>query len=396
MPIPKVILKRGKKEAILRFHPWIFSGAIFKIEGKVEEGDTVEVYAADDTYLAMGHYQNGSIMIRVLSYKQEANDQAFWNTRLEDAVALRERLGLIKNASTNAFRLIHAEGDYLPGLVVDIYNQTAVVQCHSIGMHKDRLKIAHAICHALGDSIKFVYDKSKETLPFNYATSFENSYIIGEGNEGNATINENDHQFFIEWEKGQKTGFFLDQRDNRKLLAQYVKGKTVLNNFSYSGGFSVYALKAGASKVISVDASKKAIAWASKNVEINGFGEDKHEAIAADVMEYLKKNDTLYDLMIVDPPAFAKNVKKRHNAVQGYKRLNAAAFKKMNPGGIVFTFSCSQVVNRDLFYNTMVAAALEAGKKIRVLHHLSQPADHPVNIFHPEGSYLKGLVLRVD
>ncbi len=389
----KIYLKKNKLAAVKRFHPWIFSGAIQRIEKPVEDGELVEVCAPNGNFLAIGYYQDNTIAIRVLSFKKEEINANFWNETIKRAYNLREQLQITTDLSTNAYRLFHAEGDHIPGLIIDIYDKVAVVQCHSIGIHQRIEQIKNALIHVYGNKLDAVYDKSKGTLPKEYAKDKENRYLFGKTD--NQTIKENKNMFQVNWEEGQKTGFFLDQRDNRNLLAQYASGKSVLNTFCYSGGFSIYALNAGASLVHSVDVSKKAIEWTNENAEINTF-EGGHEAYAMDVLKFLKQTDQKYDIVVVDPPAYAKSQKARHNAIQGYKRLNIAAFKKVKKGGLMFTFSCSQVVNRALFSHTILAAALESGRKIRVLHHLSQPADHPMNIFHPEGNYLKGLVLSVD
>lgn len=392
--IKKVILKAKRAAAVERFHPWVFSGAIKNIEGNVEDGDVVEVYKADGTYLATGHYQEGSITVRLFSFQQVEPDQEFWNTRIAQALQYRRQLGLAANPQTNCYRLAHAEGDGLPGLIIDIYDKTAVVQCHSIGMHREMEKVSQALQYNFGGQLEAIYDKSAETLPSQYAESVENRYVFGQGAPG--PVREYGHAFQVDWEKGQKTGFFLDQRENRRLAGQYARDKKVLNAFCYSGGFSIYALQAGARLVDSVDTSKKAIGLAEANVALNGLPPERHRAHAQDVLDFLKSSDGDYELMIVDPPAFAKSLKKRHQAVQGYKRLNALAMSRLQPGGILFTFSCSQVVDQALFYNTIVAAALESGRRARVMHQLSQPADHPVSLFHSEGSYLKGLVLYVE
>ncbi len=388
----KIYLRPKRDVAVKRFHPWIFSGALKPLKAPIEDGTTVEVYSHQDEYLATGHYQNGSICVRIVSFIQGPLDQDFWNKKLADAYAYREAAGLTNQPETNAYRLVHAEGDGLPGLIIDIYHQTAVVQCHSIGMHLEREKIANALRQTL-PSLQLIYDKSIDTLPARYADSMTNTALYGQARDGQ--ILEYGNTFAVDWETGQKTGFFLDQRENRHLVGQYAAGKTVLNAFCYSGGFSIYALRAGAKHVHSVDVSQGAIDLTEKNVQLNGFSTDQHEAYAMDVMQFLKGADPIYDLMIVDPPAFAKSVKKRHNAIQGYKRLNALAMQKVKPGGHLFTFSCSQVVDQALFYNTIVAAALEAGRQARVMHHLTQPPDHPVSLFHPEGAYLKGLVLQI-
>ena len=389
----KVYLKKNKDAAVRRNHPWIFSGAIQRKDKGLKDGDIVDVFTYNDKYLATGYFQDNTIAIRVLSFVKRNIDFEFWLETIERAFKLRQRLYLAENEATNAYRLLHAEGDNVSGLIIDIYNNTAVIQCHSIGIHQRINVISKALQQVLGDKISVIYDKSKGTLPKNYAQSVENEYLLGE-NPAN-TVLENNQVFKIDWEKGQKTGFFLDQRDNRQLLAQFAHQNTVLNTFCYSGGFSIYALTAGATLVHSVDISKTAIELTNQNVELNEF-EGKHEAFAMDVLKFLKESEMQYDVVVVDPPAYAKSIKARHNAVQGYKRLNKEAFKKVKSGGLMFTFSCSQVVDRVLFYNTILAAALESKRNIKVLHHLSQPADHPVNIFHPESSYLKGLVLYVE
>ena len=390
----KIFLKPKRDEAVRRFHPWIFSGAIQKVDGTAEDGDTAEVFDSKGAYLATGHYSQGtSISVRIFSFEKTETGHDFWVKRLKKAKAYRTSLGLTGNPNTNCYRLIHAEGDGLPGLIVDIYDKTAVMQCHSIGMHRQRALIAEALMEAGGGEILAVFDKSKETLPPNYAVGVSNGYLFGDS--WPQLVTENEHFFYVDWEIGQKTGFFLDQRDNRQLLMKYVSGKSVLNTFCYSGGFTVYALAGGASLVHSVDVSQKAVDWTKNNIEINQFDPDYHEAYTMDVQKYLKDCPE-YEVMVVDPPAFAKNISKRHNAVQGYKRLNASALQKVAPGGVLFTFSCSQVVDRQLFYDTIVAAAIEAGRQVRVMHHLSQPADHPVSLFHPEGAYLKGLALWVE
>jgi len=392
--MPKIFLRPKKDEAVKRFHPWIFSGAILKMEGQPIDGETVEVFTANGEYLATGHFSVGnSIAVRVFSFEKTDAGADFWIQKLRSAFTFRSANGLIGNQQTNAFRLIHAEGDGLPGMIVDVYGETAVIQCHSVGMHQYRQVVAEAIIETGVGVVTSVFDKSKETLPSIYAKSVENGYLIGD--KTNQIVLENGHQFFVDWETGQKTGFFLDQRDNRQLLGRYAHGKSVLNSFCYSGGFSVYALSAGARLVHSVDVSQKAIEWTKQNLELNGFEANTQNCIAEDVQKYLQTCQE-YEVMVVDPPAFAKTISKRHNAVQGYKRLNAAAIKKLSPGGTLFTFSCSQVVDRELFYHTIVAAAIEAGRQVRVLHHLSQAPDHPVSLFHPEGSYLKGLVLYVE
>lgn len=391
-----VYLKRGKEAAVKRFHPWIFSGAIHHMDGQPKDGDWVQVMSHKNEIIATGHYNNGSIMVRILAFGETEIGDDFWNDKLKAAFAKRKSIVNLQNTKTDCFRLIHAEGDNLPGLIVDIYGEVAVLQCHSIGMHKDRKKIAAAILEQSEGLIKHIYDKSVEVLPKPYSFNFKNGFM-GEGREEvSQQVEENGHSFLVNWETGQKTGFFLDQRDNRKLLGEYAKGKTVLNTFCYSGGFSIYALNAGAISVHSVDISQKAMDLTDQNVKLNAPFDGKHVSYTQDVMKFLKENGETYDVVIVDPPAFAKNLRKRHNAVQGYKRLNALALKRVKKGGIMFTFSCSQVVDTLLFQNTIVAAALETDRKVSILHRLTQPADHPVNLFHPEGAYLKGLVLYVE
>lgn len=389
-----IYLKPKKEAAVLRFHPWVFSGAINRMEGDPTDGDTVAVCTHDGRHLATGHFQNGNICVRIFSFDPIWPDESFWIDKIDNARRYRISAGLPADGKTDCFRLIHAEGDGLPGLIIDWYAGVAVLQCHSIGMHKERPHLVKALQSVFGGELGAIYDKSRETLPPEYAANVQNGYLVA-GNPNNLVM-ENGYQFHVNWETGQKTGFFLDQRENRQLLARFAKGKNVLNAFCYTGGFSVYALGAGAAHVDSVDVSAKAIEWTDKNIALNHFDPDSHQSIVADVIPWLGQTNHQYDLMIVDPPAFAKNIAKRHSAVQGYKRLNALALKNIIRGGILFTFSCSQVIDRELFNHTIVAAALEAGRKIRVMQELGQPADHPVNLFHPEGSYLKGLMLQVE
>lgn len=389
----QVILKPGKDAPVRRFHPWVFSGAIARITGKPQDGEVVEVLDNQKNYLATGHYHEGSITVKLFSFEPVQPDAAFWTSRLQKAYDVRQALHL---TGTTCYRLVHGEGDGFPGLILDWYNGVVVFQAHSVGMHLERKDITEALRHVFGSALKAVYDKSHETLPERYAQGMQNGYLW---QEGELTLPhpvlENGHTFLIDWETGQKTGFFLDQRENRQLLTRYAAGKRVLNAFCYSGGFSVYALSAEAQLVHSVDVSEKAIRLVERNVEANGRTEG-HAAYAEDVVKYLKTHDQPYDVVILDPPAYAKSMDARHRAVQGYKRLNVEGLRHLAPGGILFTFSCSQVVDRELFYNTIVAAAIEAGRQVRVLHHLSQGPDHPVNFFHPEGHYLKGLVLYVE
>ncbi|MCB9330342.1 MAG: class I SAM-dependent rRNA methyltransferase [Lewinellaceae bacterium] len=396
MENPAIYLKPGKEMPVLRFHPWVFSGAVQRISGKPSDGEIVEVFSSRNQLLGLGHFHHGSIAVRLLSFgPADLTDSSFWVQKLESAFQVRRSVGLSATSETNCFRLVHGEGDGLSGLIIDVYGTTAVLQCHSIGMHRQRELIAHALKTILGDSLHAVFDKSKEALPPQYAASIQNAYLIGNP-ESSAVVAENGVHFRIDWEEGQKTGFFLDQRENRKLLAEFASGKTVLNTFCYTGGFSCYALRAGATLVHSVDVSGKAMALTEENVLLNAPFNGKHEGFTSDVLAFFKQTAQTYDVVVVDPPAYAKSLNKRHNAVQGYKRLNEAALARVAPGGILFTFSCSQVVDRELFYHTIAAAALTVKRPVRVLHHLTQGPDHPVSLFHPEGSYLKGLVLYVE
>ena len=398
--IPQIYLRRGKEESLLRRHPWIFSGAIDYIkaeeESEIAEGALVEVFDHKGALIARGHYQIGSIAVRVLSFEREEIDQAWWNRRLRVALDVRRTLALTDDPSTTCYRLVHGEGDSLPGLVVDIYGSTAVVQCHSVGMYRSRQQIAGAIRAAYGDRITAIYDKSSQTLPFKADLGAVDGYLWGTSDHASQVVLENGEKFWVNWEKGQKTGFFLDQRENRELVKRYARGRTVLNTFCYTGGFSVYALSGGAREVCSVDSSERAVALATENMRLN-FGPDApHSEVAADAVEYLRDIGDRYDLIILDPPAFAKHHKVLGNAMQGYKRLNARALSQIRPGGILFTFSCSQAVSKELFRTTVFSAAAIAGRRVRILHQLTQPADHPINIYHPEGEYLKGLVLYVE
>ncbi|ALD22207.1 class I SAM-dependent rRNA methyltransferase [Hymenobacter sp. DG25A] len=390
-------LKPGKDQSLRRLHPWVFSGAIARMQGEVVEGEVVSVLAANGELLGVGHYAPGSIAVRMLDFGTEAQlpDAAFWEQKLRNAYQLRQRLGLTGTGNTNVYRLIHAEGDGLPGLIIDVYGDTAVVQAHSAGMYKARPLIAAALQVVLGENLRAIYDKSAETVPAKAAPDAQNGYLLGESTGQEHVVEENGHRFAVDWETGQKTGFFIDQRDNRALLARYAPGRRVLNTFCYTGGFSVYALQAGAELVHSVDSSKKAIELTNRNAELSGL-QEKHEAYAQDVFSFLKDRHNQYDLIVLDPPAFAKHLSARHNALMGYKRLNVAGIKQIAPGGLLFTFSCSQVVSMELFEGAIMAAAIEAGRPARILHRLTQPADHPVSLFHPEGEYLKGLVLAVD
>lgn len=390
----KVYLKAGKEESLKRFHPWVFSGAIAKIEGEPEEGEIVDVYTSKNEFIACGHFQIGSIAVRVLTFKQEDINHDFWKHRLEIALDLRCRLGLVNNPENNTYRLVHGEGDNLPGLIIDVYGQTAVMQAHSAGMHVYRMEIAEALSEVMGDIVKHIYYKSETTLPFKADLEPENGFIKG-GSPENIAL-ENGLKFHVDWLKGQKTGFFVDQRENRQLLERYSKGRNVLNMFCYTGGFSFYAMRGGANLVHSVDSSAKAIDLTKQNVEINFPDDKRHQAFADDAFKYLDRMGDQYDLIILDPPAFAKHRDALRNALRGYSKLNAKAFEKIKPGGILFTFSCSQVVDKRDFRNAVFTAAAQSGRSVRILHQLTQPGDHPVNIYHPEGEYLKGLVLYVE
>ena len=391
----KVYLKPGKEESLKRFHPWIFSGAIARFDGEPEEGEVVEVYTSKKEFIAEGHFQIGSIAVRVLSFRQETIDHAFWVRRLEVAKDLRRALGLIGNPQNNTYRLVHGEGDNLPGLIIDVYDHTAVMQAHSAGMHVYRMEIADALSEVMGDVIQNIYYKSETTLPFKAdLLATENGFIKG-GSPENIAM-ENGLKFHVDWLKGQKTGFFVDQRENRHLLEHYAKGRNVLNMFCYTGGFSFYAMRGGANLVHSVDSSAKAIDLTNENVELNFPGDARHQAFAEDAFKFLDRMGDQYDLIILDPPAFAKHRDALRNALRGYTKLNAKAFEKIRPGGILFTFSCSQVVNKQDFRNAVFTAAAQSGRSVRILHQLTQPGDHPVNIYHPEGEYLKGLVLYVE
>ena len=390
----KVYLKRGKEESLKRFHPWIFSGAIQKADGGLEEGEVVRVITSEGDFIAVGHYQIGSIAVRVLSFSDVDIDDMFWQSRLESAFQMRRSIGIVDDPHNNTYRLVHGEGDNIPGLVIDIYGNTAVMQAHSVGIHQERMAIAKALVEVAGDRIANVYYKSETTLPYKAELGQEDGFIIG-GSDDNLAM-ENGLKFHVDWLKGQKTGFFVDQRENRSLLERFAKGKKVLNMFCYTGGFSFYAMRGGAELVHSVDSSAKAIELTTRNVDMNFPGDPRHEAFCEDAFKYLDRMGDRYDLVILDPPAFAKHRGALHNALKGYTRLNTKAFEKIQKGGILFTFSCSQVVTKDNFRNAVFTAAAIAGRKVRILHQLHQPADHPINIFHPEGEYLKGLVLYVE
>ena len=386
----KAYLKRGKEESLLRFHPWIFSGAIHHLDNNIEEGEVVRVVTEKGDFIAVGHYQQGSIAVRILTFNDVEIDDNFWTSRLQSALQMRLDIGLANNPQTNAYRLVHGEGDLLPGLIIDVYGDTAVMQAHSIGMHLARHTIASALAKVMKDHISNIYYKSETTLSF---MEPENGFLLGE-TDNNIAI-ENGLKFYVDWLRGQKTGFFVDQRENRSLLEKYAKGKNVLNMFCYTGGFSFYAMRGGAKSVHSVDSSAKAIELTRRNVELNFPNDPRHEAFCEDAFKYLDKISG-YDLIILDPPAFAKHRGALHNALKGYTRLNQKAFEKIEKGGILFTFSCSQVVTKEHFRNAVFTAAALAKRKVRILHQLHQPADHPINIYHPEGEYLKGLVLYVE
>ena len=398
----KIYLKHGKDESLRRFHPWIFSGAIHHTSAQPEEGEIVEIYTAEGEYIATGHFQIGSIMVRVLTFTHETIDQQFYERKLAIALDVRRSIGLAPSTGsatenspcTNAFRLVHGEGDNLPGLVIDIYGKTAVMQAHSVGMHHDRQIIAAALQQVMAGSVENIYYKSETTLPYKAELGQENVFLLG-GSMDDIAV-ENGLKFHVDWLHGQKTGFFVDQRENRRLLEQYSRGRNVLNMFCYTGGFSFYAMRGGARLVHSVDSSQKAIDLTNANVQLNFPDDPRHEAFAEDAFRFLDRMQTPYDLIILDPPAFAKHKDALRNALKGYTRLNRKAFEKIQPGGILFTFSCSQAVNKDQFRAAVFTAAAMAGRHVRILHQLHQPADHPVNIYHPEGEYLKGLVLYVE
>ena len=389
-----VVLKRGKEESLKRFHPWVFSGAIHHVDNDVKEGETVRVMTENGDFIAVGHYQIGSIAVRVLSFHDVEIDSNFWESRLKSALDTRLAIGVADNPNNNTYRLVHGEGDNLPGLIIDCYGKTAVMQAHSVGMHVCRHEICQALTKVMGERILHVYYKSETTLPFKAELGQENGFIYG-GSDDNTAI-ENGLRFHVDWLRGQKTGFFVDQRENRMLLEKYAKGRSVLNMFCYTGGFSVYALRGGAKLVHSVDSSAKAIDLTNRNVEMNYPADQRHHSFCDDAFKFLDANENKYDLIILDPPAFAKHRAALHNALKGYTRLNVKGFESIKPGGILFTFSCSQVVTKENFRNAVFTAAALAGRKVRILHQLHQPADHPINIYHPEGEYLKGLVLYVE
>jgi 23S rRNA (cytosine1962-C5)-methyltransferase len=391
----QVILKKGKDEAVRRFHPWVFSGAIGEIKGKYQEGDIVEVFSSSLQYLATGYLLSGTIAIKLFSFQQEIINDAFWKAKLKAAFLIRKQLGLVDNPQTNAYRLVHNEGDSFPGLIIDIYGSLAVIQAHSVGMYLLRDSIVKGLSSLFGSKLTAIYDKSSESLRKMTDFKVDDGFLLGEGED--FEVLENGNRFMVNPAAGQKTGFFLDQRENRALISRYASKANVLNMFGYTGGFSVYAAAAGAKTVHTIDSSRPAIEMADKNIALNGIKKGVHKGIVADAKEYLQEmEDGSYDLIILDPPAYAKNLDSRKKALSGYRTINALVFKKIAPGGIIFTFSCSQVVDRQMFFSAVTAAAIDAGRKVRVIHQLSQPADHPINIFHQEGEYLKGLVLYVE
>ncbi|MCF8359726.1 MAG: class I SAM-dependent rRNA methyltransferase [Prolixibacteraceae bacterium] len=391
---PKIVLKSGKDQSLKRFHPWVFSGAIKKMYGNVNEGDTVKVYSNHDEFLGLGHYQIGSIAVRIFSFDDVEITDNFWKQKLEKAYRLRKLLCLAGNAETTAYRLVHAEGDGLPGLIIDMYNKTAVMQMHSIGMYAIRTMLAAHLKEIMGDELEAVFDKSAKTIPFKADIEAVDGFLLGKSEPG--VVLEYGNKFKVDWQEGQKTGFFIDQRENRRLLQNYSSGRNVLNMFCYTGGFSFFAMRGGARLVHSVDSSAKAIDLTRENVEMNFPSDARHEAFVADAFEYLKDIKDKYDLIVLDPPAFAKHRNALSHALQGYKRINARAFEQIRTGGVVFTFSCSQVVSKEKFREAVFSGAAIAGRSVRILHQLTQPADHPVSIYHPEGEYLKGLVLYVE
>jgi hypothetical protein len=400
----KIVLKKGKEESLLRKHPWVFSGAILKLDKTLEEGELVQVYTHNGNFIGVGHFQIGSITVRILSFSDVPIDADFWQSRLKAAWAVREAIGVIRpegdGASTTGetvnttYRLVHGEGDNLPGLIVDVYGTTCVLQAHSVGMHVSRFAIADALRAVMGEKIDSIYYKSETTLPYKAELGQENGFLYGD-TDNNIAI-ENGLKFHIDWLRGQKTGFFIDQRENRSLLEYYAKGRSVLNMFCYTGGFSVYAMRGGAKMVHSVDSSAKAVELTNENIALNFPGDNRHAAICEDAFKYLDDNDGKYDLIVLDPPAFAKHRSALKNGLRGYTRLNVKGFERIKKGGILFTFSCSQVVTKENFRQAVFTAAAQAGRKVRILHQIHQPADHPINIYHLEGEYLKGLVLYVE
>lgn len=395
---PSIILHKNKTHAVKRFHPWIFSGAVKRKDGNPDQGDVVEVFSETGEYLGIGHFGTGSVSVRLFAFEKINSLEELWRTRFQKAFTLRKNIGLTESSTTNAYRLVNAEGDGMPGLIIDWYNGTAVLQCHSKAMNAQKNSFVEILKQGYAHRLEAVYDKSSAALHHKAdkdKLSFQNtdSYLFGSSTQ--KTVLENNHHFHVDWEQGQKTGFFIDQRDNRQLLTKYSNGKKILNTFCYSGGFSIYALQAGAALVHSVDSSAKAVELTNQNVKLNPTS-GQHESFTNDVFDFMKNSSEEYDVIVLDPPAFAKSQSARHHAIQAYTRLNLAAFKKIKSGGIVFTFSCSQVVDREMFTGAVTSAAIESRRNIKVLHHLSQPADHPVSIYNPEGLYLKGMVLYVE
>lgn len=394
MTIKTIQLKKGKEESLKRFHPWIFSGAILRMDDGIEEGELVKVVTFDREFIAIGHYQIGSIAVRILSFRDINIDQEFWRSRLKAALDMRVAIDIADNPTNNTYRLVHGEGDSLPGLIIDCYGKTAVMQAHSVGMHVERLHVCEALRSVMGSRVEHVFYKSETTLPFKAELGQQDGFLYG-GSDDNVAV-ENGLKFHVDWLKGQKTGFFVDQRENRSLLEKYAKNRSVLNMFCYTGGFSVYAMRGGAKLVHSVDSSAKAVELTKANVELNFPSDDRHAAFCDDAFKYLDAHDAQYDLVVLDPPAFAKHRAALRNALKGYTRLNVKGLERIKPGGILFTFSCSQVVTKENFRNAVFTAAAQSKRKVRILHQLHQPADHPINIYHPEGEYLKGLVLYVE
>lgn len=394
MTTKTIQLKKGKEESLKRFHPWIFSGAILRMDEGIEEGELVKVVTFDKGFIAIGQYQIGSIAVRILSFRDITIEQEFWESRLKAALNMRIAIGIADNPTNNTYRLVHGEGDLLPGLIIDCYGKTAVMQAHSVGMHVERQPICEALRSVMGSRIEHVFYKSETTLPFKAELGQQDGFLYG-GSDDNVAI-ENGLKFHVDWLKGQKTGFFVDQRENRTLLEKYAKNRSVLNMFCYTGGFSVYAMRGGAKLVHSVDSSAKAVELTNANIELNFPSDARHAAFCDDAFKYLDAHDAQYDLVVLDPPAFAKHRAALRNALKGYTRLNVKGFERIKPGGILFTFSCSQVVTKENFRNAVFTAAAQAKRKVRILHQLHQPADHPINIYHPEGEYLKGLVLYVE
>jgi 23S rRNA (cytosine1962-C5)-methyltransferase len=389
----KIILKHGKEAAVRRFHPWLFSGAIHRINGQVSDGDIVELFSGTDEYLATGHYQEGSIAVKIFSFVQSEINIDFWREKLFKAFELRSKLGLTGGTFTNAYRLVYGEGDGLPGLIIDYYNGVCVLASSSSGIDRIKPELAGILKEIYGEKLTAVYDKSIDSARHASRVT-RNEFLYG--NAGRIEIIETGHRFMVDIEKGQKTGFFLDQRSNRMFAQFYGKDKKVMNAFCYSGAFSVYALKGGAGMVHSIDSSRQAIEWTAENIALNGIDPDKHRSVTGDIRKYLEETDETYDMIILDPPAFAKTHTVSHNALQAYRYVNAQAMKKLNKNGILFTFSCSQAISREMFVSAVMAAALETGREVKILHHLSQGPDHPVSIYHPEGEYLKGLILFVE